>query len=276
MVTSVAQFIGLAAAVVSIALAIEQLTATGRLRRREAFLRAAADNESPSHSAVLLSLRRDTTAELIARQLVPWHAFIFPTFLAGTVFLSIGLVGRDLSIRRFTDESSTFLAEAFITLPILLLSGLWAIAFVPYLVRERYKIVRSYLREKPVLTGRWSSTWLLQAQQFRERGTLAWGSVRLAVLYLGLVGIAFLVGWAWGTPRGRLLTENIPEALTALVLLPIVAIAIGSLGLTEAYVERHRQLSTHPYPDLAPARPPNPRQRPKFVSKQFRRRRRRS
>jgi hypothetical protein len=63
------------ATLLSILIAIDQLTAAGRFRRREAFWRAAADGESANRKAQLESLRREAVAQLLAREAMRLYEF---------------------------------------------------------------------------------------------------------------------------------------------------------------------------------------------------------
>lgn len=187
--------VGIVAGVLSVLIAVDQLTASARDRRLAEFLmRAAEFEDGAAQRTILVSLARVTVARLVARAAVPsWQ-----TALA--VISSVLLLMLAYLFGSFTPEPATQ-DEAFASFAAaVMLCGLHCLSVFVVIghMRERGRIAAAFLDGKTPVTRETSI----------DRGSYPWWVVlRGAVLALGtftLAGVVPYVARRGADPTGLL------------------------------------------------------------------------
>lgn len=261
----------------SIAIGIGQLTSSSRLRRREAFYKTAAEGQSANRTAILESLRREATAQLIARDAVRWRELVVPIAVCGAFLVLVGLISYDFaSVLELPWYFWYFLVGSLV--------GLFAWSVVlsgafPMLFEERAHVIRNYLDDQPTIQRNQviSSGWTRRRHHPGgwSRRRHYWAKiVSSASALLAAAGASFLVGVVM-TP-GTLTSSGLPlelvnAAFVACVAGPCIAGSLSLLTRNERGAVRRGEQWRHPRPDAGKPKPvggpirPRPRPYPHLL-----------
>jgi hypothetical protein len=224
MIELVLKALTIMATALSIALAVSQLTATGRLRRREQFWQEAAERETPGRRAIIEDFRRKATAQLVAREAVPLRELTFPGGSLIVVLLLDFLVGYHLATKHI--ELVNVIVIGAGTYPFV---RFYAPAF-PGFVRDRRLAAESYLTDEPVIERDYSHSedrlveyhhWVVAVTTWKQR----WGT-GLTITF-GLQGVAGIFGAQLANLRSHIWVHGYPLGVQAAWGFSVLCLIVG-------------------------------------------------
>lgn len=259
LLTFIATVVAAGASLSAVVLGIDQLTSGGRLRNLENVLREAqAVQDGKSRAEILVSIHRDVLSKIVARDAVPWRAFLLP-LLGAVSIISIAVRG---ATGMATGDFMALLLPGFTTA----VGGTLPIKGLVRLAHERLRIARCYRRG---LTPIRAYTDILALNEGGGHAEFNWAF--LASVGLSLTGLgAGLFPALRGAPSSTEATASAVLVIVGTLTLTIAAIGIrghlsgaglneprnrdGSLKPTWAHPEGRAEVGTAP---KLPPRKPN-------------------